>query len=380
MKNAVCIVGSPNRDGSTARLVAEVARGLTDAGVAVTTFHLGEMCINYCRGCKACAATGKCVQYDDMDIIIEAMMKADIVCIGSPSYWGDVTAQLKTFFDRCTPLCDTNMGGSTVPAGKAGISIAVRAGRSSAESAGIIDSIEHFYSHLGIKPASAIHFEGIGTTDDLIKHEGALATAYQAGRNILDYGLSSRATYSLSVAAARDADVLAEMNQALLEEEGSDNSMSLPKLKKRMLRMLAGDYCGVLVWVWGKVAGYFLYKPEMRRRDGKMGFYLTQYYIKPEYRVQNLGQITLQRIMNICFRDGEYISLDVLESSPIGKTFWTKADCKPEHIRMNKPIPLFSDDDPTQIIGWEQKRTEMQGGKASVHRNIIFRWLQSKRL
>ena len=70
MKKAICIVGSPNKDGSTARLVSEVSHGLSDAGVDVTTFYLGELNIHYCRGCNACAKTRRCMQRDDMDAMI----------------------------------------------------------------------------------------------------------------------------------------------------------------------------------------------------------------------------------------------------------------------------------------------------------------------
>ena len=304
-------------------------------------------------------------------------MNADIVCIGSPSYWGDVTAQLKTFIDRCTPLCDTNSGGSILPGGKVGISVAVRAGRNAAESISLIETIEHFYSHLGIKVAAEIHIEGIHNIDDLLQREDALMMAYKTGREILDFGFSRRATYSLAVAAARDAAALAELNMALIKEEGGQNKLVVAELEKRMQRLLAGEYCGVLVWVQGKIAGYFLYKPEVYR-DGKSGFYLVQHYIKPEYRHKSLDTIALRRIIDICFRDAESVSMDVYHSNPIGEAFWARSACKTKYIRFTKSIPLFSSDDPTKIIGWEQKQTEMTGWRAFMRRFKGIEWLSKK--
>lgn len=73
------------------------------------------------------------------------------VIIASPSYWGDVPGQLKVFFDRCTPLCNTGEGGTSVPKGKVGISIAVRAGTRQEENMHLIDS-EHYFGHLEVKP------------------------------------------------------------------------------------------------------------------------------------------------------------------------------------------------------------------------------------
>ena len=46
---------------------------------------------------------GKCIQNDDVEQMVISILTADLVLIVTPSYWGDVTGQLKTFFDRNTP-------------------------------------------------------------------------------------------------------------------------------------------------------------------------------------------------------------------------------------------------------------------------------------
>ena len=40
---------------------------------------------------------GKCIQNDDVEQMVINILTADIVLIATPSYWGDVTGQLKTF-------------------------------------------------------------------------------------------------------------------------------------------------------------------------------------------------------------------------------------------------------------------------------------------
>jgi multimeric flavodoxin WrbA len=114
------------------------------------------------------------------------LFAADIVIIGSPSYWGDVTGQLKVFFDRNTPYCDTNVNRLEVPKGKKGISVAIRAGKSERENLHIIESIEHYYGHLGIIPISSLTVSGVETINDLMDKEDVINKAYEIGKNIIN--------------------------------------------------------------------------------------------------------------------------------------------------------------------------------------------------
>ena len=75
---ALCILGSPRPDGSTARLVNDIAAGLHAGGVESTLRVLGDMDIHYCKGCKTCERTGRCCQRDDMDRLIEEIFAAAV--------------------------------------------------------------------------------------------------------------------------------------------------------------------------------------------------------------------------------------------------------------------------------------------------------------
>lgn len=335
MKKALCIVGSPNRAGSTARLMAEAALGLADAGFATNTFYLADMRIGYCTGCNGCSAKRQCVQRDDMDILISQLMQADVVCIGSPSWWGDVTAQLKTFIDRSLPLCDTR-GGTIVPPGKLGMSIAVRAGRSPLENHHLLETIEHYYGHLGIKAASRIQCEGVTVPADLPPE--ALAKAYEAGISIERFFGSKEVPFALRAVSPVDLPMLAEMNQALIRDEGSDNAMGLAELEQRMKGFLAGNYLGVIILVDGKPAGYCLFRPEEPRNGGKAGVYLRQFFIRKEYRQHGLGRAALERVIDECFADAAFVELDVLNCNAVGRAFWARTGFIPLYHRMKRDL------------------------------------------
>lgn len=178
---AVCIVGSPRESGSTAFIVDQIIAGMREQDAEVICYALGALSIGYCRGCRTCGQSGRCVQRDDMDHIIADLMHADVVLVASPSYWGDVTGQLKVFIDRCLPLCNAQTGTTSVPPGKVGIAVAIRAGSRKAENQHIIDTIEHYFGHLGIEPVAQFTAEQI----DAVSHfrKAHIAEARQLGRS-----------------------------------------------------------------------------------------------------------------------------------------------------------------------------------------------------
>ena len=163
---AVCIVGSPRGQGNTAFIVDQIGAGMREGGAEVICHALGSLSIGYCRGCRTCEQGGRCVQRDDMDRVIADLMAADVVLVASPSYWGDVTGQLKVFIDRCLPLCNAQTGTTPVPPGKVGVAVAIRAGSRKAENQHIIDTIEHYFGHLGIEPVARFTAEQIDAVSD----------------------------------------------------------------------------------------------------------------------------------------------------------------------------------------------------------------------
>ena len=57
--------------------------------------------INGCLGCEGCKRhLGKCVQKDDLTMVLQEMTTYDAVVMGTPVYWYHVTAQFKMLVDR----------------------------------------------------------------------------------------------------------------------------------------------------------------------------------------------------------------------------------------------------------------------------------------
>ena len=145
--NALIINCSPVRTGATAEIVRSVSDQLS------SSYNTKAVCIddydfNFCKGCRSCHTTAKCVQEDDVDLLMNEFEWADVIVSVSPSYWADIPGQFKAFIDRCTPWCNTHEPHASVSSGKKGYSIALRTGPGMKECERIIGSIEHFYGHL----------------------------------------------------------------------------------------------------------------------------------------------------------------------------------------------------------------------------------------
>jgi multimeric flavodoxin WrbA len=182
---AICIIGSPRKNGSTTYLADIIGATLKSGGMEIKNYILNSLHINYCQGCRECESSGNCVQDDDMKTLIGSLLEADVVILASPSYWGDVTGQMKVFFDRSLPLCNARFGNTTVPKGKIGIGVAIRAGSSPAENIQIIEKFRHYFGHLGIKMAASMTVENIENRSDIENDKLIYKKASDLGKTII---------------------------------------------------------------------------------------------------------------------------------------------------------------------------------------------------
>lgn len=100
----VGIVGSPRRRMNTDTLVREALGGAASLGASTEVFYLNQMDIRPCQACRRHPAPNHCFFFDDMQKIYEVLENADGIIVGSPIYYGTVSAQLKRVIDRANCL------------------------------------------------------------------------------------------------------------------------------------------------------------------------------------------------------------------------------------------------------------------------------------
>ncbi len=126
----VAINGSPDKNGNTAFLLQKVLESAKESGADdCVTFNamelINELEVPFCTNCSN-PCTGECYKGSKLEKAFETMEKADAIVIGSPSYFGTVSGQIKTFFDKTRKLrsnrvlCNKIAGGVTVGGSKYG--------------------------------------------------------------------------------------------------------------------------------------------------------------------------------------------------------------------------------------------------------------------
>lgn len=164
---------SPVKNGATAEIVNIISDCLNER-FDVRSICIDDYDISFCKGCRTCHNTAKCIQNDDVDKVIEDFEWADIIISVSPSYWADIPGQFKTFIDRCTPWCNTHEPHATISSGKKGYSIVLRTGPSMRECNRIIESIEHFYGHMEIECCNRLALCSVVDRETLIHRKNEI--------------------------------------------------------------------------------------------------------------------------------------------------------------------------------------------------------------
>ena len=99
----VAFNGSPRVNGNTTCLLNHVFAALQEAGIETEMVQIGGQLIAGCKACYHCfqAQDARCVQTEDVvNSCVEKMLAADGIILASPTYFADVTPELKALIDR----------------------------------------------------------------------------------------------------------------------------------------------------------------------------------------------------------------------------------------------------------------------------------------
>lgn len=179
----VAVNGSARRGGNTTLLIETALEPLRAAGHECELIELAKKDI---RGCTAC---GKCREKadrqchgrkDDLNPILETLFTADALLLGSPTYFADITPEMKALIDRAGYVA---RGNGNLFARKPGAAIiAVR--RAGAIHA--MDSINHFFLISDMLVVGSSYWNiGIGAAKGAVaEDEEGIATMKRLGENM----------------------------------------------------------------------------------------------------------------------------------------------------------------------------------------------------
>lgn len=138
----VAFNGSPRTDGNTVLLIKTVLDELEKEGIKTELVQVGGRKIHGCTACMKCfeMKNRRCaVGGDILNELIEKMVGADGIIIGSPTYFANVSAEVKALIDRAGLVAIANDHML-----KRKIGVAVVAVRRAGATA-VFDAINRFY-------------------------------------------------------------------------------------------------------------------------------------------------------------------------------------------------------------------------------------------
>ena len=140
----------------------------------------------------------------------------------------------------------------------------------------------------------------------------------------------------LRAAIPDDLFLLAQMNDRLVEDQGSENPFSISDLEDRFKAWLTSDEWKIDVFLESdSIVGYAVYqqRPDYYDQDQTV-VYLRQFYIERQHRGRGLGTRAFAQLARERFLEGCEVSLDVVSTNPRGESFWSKLGFVPYFTAM----------------------------------------------
>ena len=180
---AIMINGSARKDGNTVLMLQYVADELNGAGIETELTHLAGKPVRGCLACYQCFKKKDRRCSNDQDVInsvIEKMIEADAMVLGSPTYFSNVSAEMKALIDRAGLVARANGDLFQRKVGAAVVAVR-RAG-----SLPVFDAINRLFL-IGqmVVPGSSYWNLGVGREKgEVEKDEEGVATMRTLGKNM----------------------------------------------------------------------------------------------------------------------------------------------------------------------------------------------------
>ncbi len=173
--------------GNTDIMVKAALDECEAAGLKTAFMNISKKRILSCIDCGACKDR-ECPLKDDMQEILDAMVKADALIIGSSTYFANVSSHISLMFERSLPIRRQGFKLRN----KLGGAIAVGGSRNGGQES-VVRTIQNWFTLHGMlvvgDDAPTAHFGGIGVgraLGDAATDEVGLETARNLGRHVAE--------------------------------------------------------------------------------------------------------------------------------------------------------------------------------------------------
>ena len=181
----VAVMGSPRLKGNSTRLAQAFLDAAQEMGAVTEVYRLNQMEFRGCQGCMGCKTKSEaCILEDDLAPVLAAIKEADLVLLASPVYFGDISGQLKSFFDRTYSYVTPDFS-SRVPPGKKAVMVLVQGNPDPFSFDDIFPRYQRWLKFFGFHPVYLLRATGAREPGDLEKQPAVLEQAASLAREVV---------------------------------------------------------------------------------------------------------------------------------------------------------------------------------------------------
>jgi multimeric flavodoxin WrbA len=174
-------------NGNADILVKAALEECKKAGLGIKFLNISKKKLLSCTDCGVCRSA-PCPLKDDMQGILDAMVEADGMIIGSPTYFANVSSHISLMMERSLPIRRQGFKLKN----KIGGAVAVGGSRNGGQEF-VVNVIRNWFSLHGMivvgDDAPTAHFGGIGvgrSAGDAAKDDIGLETARNLGKHVAE--------------------------------------------------------------------------------------------------------------------------------------------------------------------------------------------------
>lgn len=187
----VCLLASPRPMGNSTAIARHFADTIESLGSDIQEFALNKLKYRGCQACNTCKTKlDRCVLKDDLTQVLDAIRQTDILVLATPTYFGDVSSQLKACIDRMwsffVPDYLSNPNPSRLSPGKKLIFIQTQGNPGENVFDDIFPRYEKFFRRFGFDSTYLIRTCGVGAPGEVESRKEIYTLANETAKELVN--------------------------------------------------------------------------------------------------------------------------------------------------------------------------------------------------
>ncbi len=181
----IAVLGSPRERGNSATVARKVVETAQALGAQAEFFVLNKMAVKGCQGCNVCKTkTDHCVVEDELAPVLAAVREADALVMASPVYFGEISGQLKGFFDRTYSFLNPDFTSRLRP-GKKVVVILSQGQPDESMYTDIFPRYDYWLKNYGFSDTTLIRAPGVQEAGEVAQKDAVMRQAEDVGRRLM---------------------------------------------------------------------------------------------------------------------------------------------------------------------------------------------------